>query len=162
MIELGVNIDHVATLRQVRGTPFPDPVRAALLAEEAAMVDIVSGGRLDLGLGAGYRLPEYELYGKDMARRYDALLARVQREEAKAKSRTFSARKIHVFLPAGLCASLALASSGVTMNPAPNRLTPRLPRFSFALSPTASVTAAPTNPCGASRSSGNGSPAARQ
>ena len=35
MIELGVNIDHVATLRQVRGTAYPDPVRAALLAEEA-------------------------------------------------------------------------------------------------------------------------------
>ncbi|CAG4883836.1 pyridoxine 5'-phosphate synthase [Georgfuchsia toluolica] len=35
MIELGVNIDHVATLRQTRGTNYPDPVRAALLAEEA-------------------------------------------------------------------------------------------------------------------------------
>ena len=35
MIELGVNIDHVATLRQVRGTHYPDPVRAALLAENA-------------------------------------------------------------------------------------------------------------------------------
>ena len=35
MIELGVNIDHVATLRQVRGTAYPDPVRAALLAERA-------------------------------------------------------------------------------------------------------------------------------
>ncbi len=35
MIELGVNIDHVATLRQARGTAYPDPVRAALLAEEA-------------------------------------------------------------------------------------------------------------------------------
>ncbi len=34
-IKLGVNIDHVATLRQVRGTRYPDPVRAALLAEEA-------------------------------------------------------------------------------------------------------------------------------
>ncbi|TAK65942.1 MAG: pyridoxine 5'-phosphate synthase, partial [Betaproteobacteria bacterium] len=35
VIELGVNIDHVATLRQVRGTAYPDPLRAALLAEEA-------------------------------------------------------------------------------------------------------------------------------
>ena len=35
MIELGVNIDHVATLRQVRGTAYPDPLRAALLAEGA-------------------------------------------------------------------------------------------------------------------------------
>jgi pyridoxine 5-phosphate synthase len=35
MIELGVNIDHVATLRQARGTRYPDPVHAALLAEQA-------------------------------------------------------------------------------------------------------------------------------
>ncbi len=35
MIELGVNIDHVATLRQARGTAYPDPLRAALLAERA-------------------------------------------------------------------------------------------------------------------------------
>jgi len=35
MIELGVNIDHVATLRQQRLTTYPDPVRAAVLAEEA-------------------------------------------------------------------------------------------------------------------------------
>jgi pyridoxine 5-phosphate synthase len=35
VIELGVNIDHVATLRQARGTSYPDPVRAALLAEES-------------------------------------------------------------------------------------------------------------------------------
>ena len=35
MIELGVNIDHVATLRQQRHTDYPDPVLAALRAEEA-------------------------------------------------------------------------------------------------------------------------------
>jgi pyridoxine 5-phosphate synthase len=32
---LGVNIDHVATVRQARGTDYPDPVEAALLAERA-------------------------------------------------------------------------------------------------------------------------------
>ena len=35
MILLGVNIDHVATLRQARGTDYPDPVAAALAAEDA-------------------------------------------------------------------------------------------------------------------------------
>ena len=35
MIELGVNIDHVATLRQQRFTSYPDPVEAAVRAEEA-------------------------------------------------------------------------------------------------------------------------------
>lgn len=34
-IRLGVNVDHVATLRQARKTQYPDPVRAALMAEEA-------------------------------------------------------------------------------------------------------------------------------
>ncbi|MHA3048106.1 pyridoxine 5'-phosphate synthase [Acinetobacter sp. ANC 4639] len=32
---LGVNIDHVATLRQARGTQYPDPVKAALICEQA-------------------------------------------------------------------------------------------------------------------------------
>ena len=35
MIYLGVNIDHVATLRQARGTRYPSPVQAALMAESA-------------------------------------------------------------------------------------------------------------------------------
>lgn len=35
MIELGINIDHVATLRQVRGTVYPDLIKAAMLAEAA-------------------------------------------------------------------------------------------------------------------------------
>ncbi|MYF71724.1 MAG: pyridoxine 5'-phosphate synthase [Proteobacteria bacterium] len=34
-IALGVNVDHVATLRQARGTTYPDPVAAALAAERA-------------------------------------------------------------------------------------------------------------------------------
>ncbi len=33
MTKLSVNIDHVATLRQSRNTPYPDPVQAAVLAE---------------------------------------------------------------------------------------------------------------------------------
>jgi pyridoxine 5-phosphate synthase len=34
-LELGINIDHVATLRNARGTVYPDPLKAAQLAEEA-------------------------------------------------------------------------------------------------------------------------------
>ena len=34
-IHLGVNIDHVATLRQARGTPYPDPAEAVVIAEKA-------------------------------------------------------------------------------------------------------------------------------
>ena len=35
MQRLGVNIDHVATIRNARGTPWPDPIRAAQLAEQS-------------------------------------------------------------------------------------------------------------------------------
>jgi pyridoxine 5-phosphate synthase len=35
VIDLGVNIDHIATVRNARGTSYPDPIRAALLAEQA-------------------------------------------------------------------------------------------------------------------------------
>ena len=34
-LKLGINIDHVATLRNARGTVYPDPIKAAQLAEEA-------------------------------------------------------------------------------------------------------------------------------
>src|SRR5438105_4313060 len=34
-IYLGVNVDHVATLRQVRAAIYPDPVHAALIAEQS-------------------------------------------------------------------------------------------------------------------------------
>ncbi|MCL1479487.1 pyridoxine 5'-phosphate synthase [Marinobacter sp. M3C] len=44
---LGVNIDHVATLRQARGTRYPDPVQAALLAEEAGADGITIHPRED-------------------------------------------------------------------------------------------------------------------
>lgn len=35
MLRLGINVDHVATLRQARGIDVPDPVEAAMLAEQA-------------------------------------------------------------------------------------------------------------------------------
>lgn len=41
VIDLGVNIDHVATLRNARGTTYPDPIRAAILAEQAG-ADVIT------------------------------------------------------------------------------------------------------------------------
>ena len=41
VLELGINIDHVATLRNARGTVYPDPIRAAQLAE-AAGADLIT------------------------------------------------------------------------------------------------------------------------
>jgi pyridoxine 5-phosphate synthase len=39
-IELGVNIDHVATVRQARRSVYPDPVHAALVAEQSGATNI--------------------------------------------------------------------------------------------------------------------------
>lgn len=45
---LGVNIDHIATVRQARGTRYPDPVQAAIDAEEAGADGITLHMREDL------------------------------------------------------------------------------------------------------------------
>lgn len=47
-ITLGVNIDHVATLRQARGTRYPDPVYAAQIAEQSGADSITFHLREDL------------------------------------------------------------------------------------------------------------------
>lgn len=46
-LRLGVNIDHVATIRNARGGGFPDPVRAAKLAEQAGADGITAHLRED-------------------------------------------------------------------------------------------------------------------
>ena len=65
-LRLGVNIDHVATVRNARGAPYPDPVRAARLAEAAGADGITAHLREDRrhitdgdieGLMAGLTLP---------------------------------------------------------------------------------------------------------
>lgn len=47
MLRLGVNIDHVATVRNARGGAYPDPVRAAKLAEESGADGITAHLRED-------------------------------------------------------------------------------------------------------------------
>ncbi len=47
MLRLGVNIDHVATVRNARGGAYPDPVRAAKLAQEAGADGITAHLRED-------------------------------------------------------------------------------------------------------------------
>ena len=46
-LRLGINIDHVATVRNARGEKYPDPVRAALLAEQAGADGITAHLRED-------------------------------------------------------------------------------------------------------------------
>ncbi|MCX6986351.1 MAG: pyridoxine 5'-phosphate synthase, partial [Lentisphaerae bacterium] len=47
MLKLGVNVDHVATLRQARKTVFPDPVEAALICQKAGAHGITAHLRED-------------------------------------------------------------------------------------------------------------------
>lgn len=65
-LRLGVNIDHVATVRNARGSAYPDPLRAALLAEAAGADGITAHLREDRrhirdadmdALRAGTRIP---------------------------------------------------------------------------------------------------------
>ncbi len=46
-LRLGVNIDHVATIRNARGAPYPDPLRAALLAAKAGADGVTAHLRED-------------------------------------------------------------------------------------------------------------------
>jgi pyridoxine 5-phosphate synthase len=46
-LRLGVNIDHVATVRNARGSAYPDPVRAAILAQSAGADGITAHLRED-------------------------------------------------------------------------------------------------------------------
>ncbi|KAJ56931.1 pyridoxine 5'-phosphate synthase [Actibacterium mucosum KCTC 23349] len=46
-VRLGVNIDHVATVRNARGSAYPDPIRAAIMAEEAGADGITAHLRED-------------------------------------------------------------------------------------------------------------------
>jgi len=47
MLKLGVNIDHIATLRQARGELFPDPIKAASICEASGADSIVCHLRQD-------------------------------------------------------------------------------------------------------------------
>jgi alkanesulfonate monooxygenase SsuD/methylene tetrahydromethanopterin reductase-like flavin-dependent oxidoreductase (luciferase family) len=48
------------------------------IVEEANVVDLVSDGRLELGIGAGYRAPEYAAFGLDVTDRYPLVEARIR------------------------------------------------------------------------------------
>jgi pyridoxine 5-phosphate synthase len=62
-LRLGVNIDHVATVRNARGAGYPDPVRAALIAAEAGAD----------GITAHLREDRRHITDDDIARLSDAL-----------------------------------------------------------------------------------------
>ena len=54
-MKLGVNIDHIATIRQARGTSYPDIIKATQLAELAGADSITLHLREDRIQGRGIR-----------------------------------------------------------------------------------------------------------
>lgn len=72
MAKLGVNIDHVATVRNARGTVQPDPVKAALIAEE-------NGAD---GITAHLREDRRHIRDEDMFRLKDTISTRLNMEMA--------------------------------------------------------------------------------
>lgn len=72
MALLGVNIDHVATVRNARGTWYPDPIRAALVAEEYGAD----------GITAHLREDRRHIRDDDMFRLKDAINTRLNMEMA--------------------------------------------------------------------------------
>lgn len=83
-IYLGVNIDHVATLRQARGTRYPDPVHAALRAEQAGADSITLHLRED----------RRHIQERDVLMLKDMLLTRMNLEMAVTESMLAFAEKV--------------------------------------------------------------------
>lgn len=80
--------------------PLHQPLR---VAEDAAVLDLISGGRLDLGVAAGYRVEEFEVFGvphRERGRRMDEALAILQGAWGDGafsfEGRDFSYREVNV------------------------------------------------------------------
>lgn len=87
---LGVNIDHVATLRQARGTRYPDPVQAAIEAEQAGADAITLHLRED----------RRHIQARDVEMLKDILLTRMNLEMAVTEDMLAIAERIR---PAECC-----------------------------------------------------------
>ncbi len=89
-ILLGVNIDHVATLRQARGTRYPDPIQAAIEAEQAGADGITLHLRED----------RRHIQERDVAMLSDILQTKMNLEMAVTEEMLAMAE---LYLPADCC-----------------------------------------------------------
>jgi pyridoxine 5-phosphate synthase len=83
-LRLGVNIDHVATLRQVRGSSYPDPLFAALIAEQSGADSITLHLRED----------RRHIQEHDVERMRSALQTRMNLEMAATDAMVEIARRV--------------------------------------------------------------------
>lgn len=84
-ILLGVNIDHVATIRQARGTRYPEPLQAALIAEQAGADAITLHLRED----------RRHIQDRDVTMLKDMLQTRMNLEMAVTEEMLTIASRIH-------------------------------------------------------------------
>lgn len=129
-ILLGVNIDHVATLRQSRGTLYPEPVQAALVAEQAGADSITLHLRED----------RRHIQERDVEMLRDILQTRMNLEMAVTDEMLSYAEKIK---PADVClvperrqeltteGGLDVAGQMLRMNEACSRMADRAIRVSL-------------------------------
>ena len=89
-IYLGVNIDHIATLRQARGTRYPDPIQAAIEAEQAGADGITLHLRED----------RRHIQERDVAMLSDILQTKMNLEMAVTEEMLAMAEK---YLPSDCC-----------------------------------------------------------
>jgi pyridoxine 5-phosphate synthase len=102
-LELGVNIDHVATLRQQRGTRYPDPVHAALIAEQAGADNITLHLRED----------RRHIQERDVRALRGLLATRMNLEMARAELTTEGGLDVRGHMPSIRAACARLAAAGV-------------------------------------------------
>lgn len=88
MAKLGVNIDHVATVRNARGGTFPDPVKAALIAEK-------NGAD---GITAHLREDRRHITDSDMTRLKAEIATRLNMEMAATEEMTGIACKLKPYM----------------------------------------------------------------
>jgi len=76
------------------------PLHSAVeIAEQAAVVDCLSGGRLELALGTGYRIPEYELYGLEFKDRFRLFETRVKEIRALWSEKRITPQPVQDSIP---------------------------------------------------------------
>ncbi len=88
MAKLGVNVDHVATVRNARGTSFPDPVKAALIAESHGAD----------GITAHLREDRRHIRDEDMARLKASITTRLNMEMANTDEMVAIALKLKPYM----------------------------------------------------------------
>ena len=90
MIRLGVNVDHVATVRQARRAEVPDPVAAALLAEKAGAD----------GITVHLREDRRHIQERDVERLREQAATKINLEMAVTPAMVAYAEKIRPMTPA--------------------------------------------------------------